>query len=130
MIERVKEKSRGSNVIGPWISLSVWAKPSAQVQQAGGRSWKEISTADAIASPRDIADAQARLFEEAQQRLGPNYDCFLFSIGMGVIADGTWRVLQINARYQGFAFEGALRPMPLQNLQLIAPGKTRAIELE
>ena len=128
MIYRLKEKARGTNAIGPWIALSCWALTSN-----AARRDRMATVTGSIASPREIADAQANLVDEARRRLGPNCDLFLQAFSMGLMDDlqvADSRVIQINARYQGFEYQGALQPLSVQQFALIGGGKTRAIDLE
>ena len=123
MIDRLKEKARGENAIGPWVSLSVWvtAKGPVRGDRGGGRALQDM------ASPQEIADAQRALSVEATARLGSH---FLTGFAVVILDDMQPPIVQINARYQGFDGSVGAQPLSVQQVALIAPGKTRAIELE
>jgi hypothetical protein len=122
MIDRLKEKSRGSNAIGAWVSLAIWVQAKASV-----RSGQPMM--NAIASPSEWVQAQQALAKQAEAIFGAG-KCFLTGMTIVIMDDMVPPVVQINARYQGFDGAVASQPMTVQQAAQMAPGKTRAIELE
>lgn len=113
MIDRIKERQRSENPIGPCITLVAWVTPSNTNRQG------------LTAAPRDVIEAQAEMLKRAQSDL--QRECFLVGLTIGAMEDGGRMLLQMQAKYQGFDKMAASAPMALSSL---GPGKTRLISLE